>query len=107
MQAGELAKLSGSKLQLTEAGRNALSQPAGEALRRLWLKWIRTTIKDEPSRIECIKGQTGKGKRGLTAVSSGRGAIADSRRREAAINDLRRHMKTCQASVAKIVSNER
>ena len=31
---------------------------------------------DELSRIECVKGQTGKGKRGLTAVASRREAIA-------------------------------
>ncbi len=78
VQAGGLAQLSGSKLQLTKAGRNALSQPAGETLRRLWSKWIDTTIIDELSRIECIKGQTGKGKRGLTALSSRRDAIADT-----------------------------
>ena len=78
VQAGGLAQLSGSKLQLTKAGRNALSQPAGETLYRLWSKWIDTTIIDELSRIECIKGQTGKGKRGLTALSSRRDAIADT-----------------------------
>jgi len=75
-QAGGLAQLSGSKLQLTNAGRNALSQPAGETLCRLWSKWIDTTLIDELSRIECVKGQTGTGKRGLTAVSSRRDAIA-------------------------------
>jgi len=78
VQAGGLAQLSGSKLQITKAGRNALSQPAGETLRRLWSKWIDTTLLDELSRVECIKGQTGKGKRGLTAVSSRRDAIADT-----------------------------
>ena len=78
VQAGGLAQLSGSKLQLTKAGRNALSQPAGETLYRLWSKWIDTTVLDELSRVECIKGQTGKGKRGLTAVSSRRDVIADN-----------------------------
>ena len=78
VQAGGLAQLSGSKLQLTKAGRNALSQPAGETLRRLWSRWLDTTILDELSRIECVKGQTGKGKRGLTALSSRRDAIADT-----------------------------
>ena len=34
VQAGGLVQLSGSKLQLTKAGRNALSQPASETLRR-------------------------------------------------------------------------
>ena len=78
VQAGGLAQLSGSKLQLTKAGRYALSQPAGETLHRLWSKWIDTTIIDELSRVDCVKGQTGKGKRGLTALSSRRGAIADT-----------------------------
>ena len=78
VQAGGLAQLSGSKLQLTKVGRNALSQPAGETLHRLWSKWLDTTLIDELSRIECVKGQTGKGKRGLTALSSRRDAIADT-----------------------------
>ena len=78
VQAGGLAQLSGSKLQLTKAGRKALSQPAAETLRNLWSKWINTTIIDELSRVECVKGQTGKGNRGLTAISSRRDAIADT-----------------------------
>lgn len=78
VQARGLAQLSGSKLQLTTAGRKALSQPAAETLHRLWFKWIDTTIIDELSRIECVKGQTGKGKRGLTALSSRRDAIANT-----------------------------
>ena len=77
VQAGGLAQLSGSKLQLTKAGRNALSQPVGETLSKLWFKWIDTSILDELSRVECVKGQTGKGKRGLTAASSRRDAITD------------------------------
>jgi hypothetical protein len=78
VQAGGLAQLSGSKLQLTKAGRKALSEPAAETIRTLWSKWIDSTILDELSRIDCVKGQTGKGKHGLTAVSSRRDAIADS-----------------------------
>ncbi|MDZ7752691.1 MAG: helicase-associated domain-containing protein [Gammaproteobacteria bacterium] len=78
VQAGGLAQLSGSKLQLTKAGRKALSEPAAETLHKLWSKWFDTSILDELSRIECVKGQTGKGKRGLTAPSSRRDAIADT-----------------------------
>jgi hypothetical protein len=78
VQAGGLAQLSGSKLQLTKDGRSALSQPASETLARLWSKWIDTTLIDELSRIDCVKGQTGKGKRGLTALSARRGAVADT-----------------------------
>jgi len=76
IQAGGLAQLSGARLQLTKAGRKALGEPAAETLRSLWERWIDTTILDELSRIECVKGQTGKGKRGLTAVASRREAIA-------------------------------
>ncbi|MGH9328693.1 MAG: hypothetical protein ACRD2B_18650 [Terriglobia bacterium] len=76
IQAGGLAQLSGTRLQLTKAGRNALSAPAADTLRSLWKKWLNATLLDELSRIECVKGQTGKGKRGLTAVSPRRNAIA-------------------------------
>ena len=78
IQAGGLAQLSGSKLQLSKAGRKALSEPASETIRTLWSRWIDATILDELSRIECVKGQTGRGKHGLTAVSSRRDAIADA-----------------------------
>ncbi len=76
VQAGGLAQLSGSKLQLTKAGRKALAEPAAQTLKDLWEKWCSTTILDELSRIECVKGQTGKGQRGLTSVSSRRGVLA-------------------------------
>ena len=76
VQVGGLAELSGTKLRLTKAGRSALSRPAGETLRRLWSRWLNTTIIDELSRIEIIKGQ--RNRRSLTAVSSRRKAIADT-----------------------------
>ncbi len=76
IQAGGLAQLSGSRLQLTKAGRKALAEPAAQTLKNLWEKWCSTSILDELSRIECVKGQTGKGKRGLTSAPSRRGALA-------------------------------
>lgn len=78
IQAGGLAQLSGTRLQLTKAGRKALSDPAAATLRTLWKKWLSTTMFDELARIECVKGQNGKGKRGLTAASSRRESIAIS-----------------------------
>lgn len=78
IQAGGLAQLAGPRLQLTKAGRRALSEPAAETIRTLWKKWMKTTILDELARIDCVKGQNGKGKSGLTAVSGRREAIADS-----------------------------
>jgi hypothetical protein len=78
LQAGGIAHLSGSKLQLTKLGRKALAQPAVETIRTIWSKWLATTFLDELSRIDCVKGQTGRGKHGLTAVSSRRAAVADT-----------------------------
>jgi hypothetical protein len=78
VQAGGLAQLAGTRLQLTKAGRKALSEPAAGTIRTLWRKWLGTTILDELARVECVKGQTGKGKRGLTALSARREAIAGS-----------------------------
>ena len=77
VQAGGLARPSGSKLHLTKAGRKVLAEPAAETIAMLWSEWIDTTLLDELSRIDCVKGQTGKGRRGLTAVSGRRYAIAD------------------------------
>ena len=76
LQAGGLAQLSGQKLQLTKAGRKALAEPLERTLRMIWEKWLGTTLLDELSRIECVKGQNGKGKHGLTALSSRRGVAA-------------------------------
>jgi hypothetical protein len=76
VQVGGLAQLSGTKLQLTKAGRKALSTKPAETLRTLWTKWLGATIIDELSRIDCVKGQTGNGKRGLTAMAARRGPIA-------------------------------
>jgi hypothetical protein len=76
IQAGGLAQLSGSRLQLTTAGRKALAAPAAETIQKLWTKWLGTTIFDELSRIDCVKGQTGKGRHGLTGISPRRNAVA-------------------------------
>jgi len=75
VQAGGLASLDGKTLQLTKAGQKALGEPAEKALARLWQRWLKTTAFDELRRIDCIKGQTGKGKRALTAVAGRRAAI--------------------------------
>lgn len=65
-------------MRLTRPGRKALWDPPAVTLRRVWDKWLGTTIRDELSRVECVKGQTGKGKRSLTAVASRREAIAET-----------------------------
>jgi hypothetical protein len=78
VQAGGLAALSGKTLQLTKAGQKALSDPVEKTLAQVWKRWLKTTLIDELRRIDCIKGQTGKGKRGLTAVAGRRAAINEA-----------------------------
>ena len=76
VQVGRLAELSGTKLRLTKAGRDALSRPAGETLRGLWSTWNYTDTMDELSRIEIIRGQ--RSEPSLTIVSLRRKAVADT-----------------------------
>ena len=76
VQVGRLAELSGTKLRLTKAGRDALSRPAGETLLGLWSTWNYTDTMDELSRIEIIRGQ--RSEPSLTLVSSRRKAVADT-----------------------------
>ncbi|MEW1914342.1 helicase-associated domain-containing protein [Kitasatospora sp. NPDC085895] len=57
LQAGGLAQLVGGKLRLTPRGRAALTKPAHEVLAQLWRRWLGSTVLDEFSRIEAIKGQ--------------------------------------------------
>ncbi len=79
VQAARLAELRGSRLALTKAGRAALAAPPPQALRRLWERWLKSTLLDEFSRVENIKGQSrGKGKRTMTAPAGRRVAIADA-----------------------------
>ncbi|GJQ59380.1 MAG: hypothetical protein D8M57_07995 [Candidatus Scalindua sp. AMX11] len=77
-QSAKLAELAGRKLQLTKLGQKALNSPPHEIIRILWSKWLRTTIIDEFNRVDAIKGQNGKGRRGLSAVSERRRCIVDT-----------------------------
>jgi hypothetical protein len=65
VQAGGLAELAGSRLQLTARGRAALAAPAATTIRDLWRRWILGAVIDELSRVEAIKGQ-----RAASALSS-------------------------------------
>jgi hypothetical protein len=78
VQAAGFANLSGSRLQLTAAGRKAAALPPHEALRIAWDKWERTTMLDEFSRVNAIKGQGGKGKSSLTGVAGRRESVVDA-----------------------------
>lgn len=78
LQAAKLAELSGKKLALTKAGRNALGAPPGESLRLIWQRWLSSKLLDEFNRVCVIKGQQGKGKRAMTAPEDRRNSIADA-----------------------------
>jgi hypothetical protein len=78
VQAGRLAELQGRKLSLTRAGRKALSTPPAETLRTVWQRWLKSTLLDEFNRVDEIKGQRGKGKRGMTALAGRRAVIAEA-----------------------------
>jgi len=74
LQAGGLAQGDGARLALSKAGMKALgSAPAG-VLRTLWKRWQGSTLLDEFSRVETIKGQKSKG-RVMTALAPRRAAI--------------------------------
>jgi len=75
LQSAGLANLSGTRLQLTPAGKKALTSPPPKTIRRTWNRWLKTTLLDEFNRVDTIKGQTGKGKRKMTATSGRRAAI--------------------------------
>jgi hypothetical protein len=57
VRAGGLAKLDGTRLELTPKGRAALGKPPAETIRHLWRRWLTHAVIDEFSRIEQIKGQ--------------------------------------------------
>ena len=77
LQAGALAIRAGGRLALSPAGVKALSAPPAEVLRGLWRKWLKTTLFDEFSRNDAIKGQNSKG-RVMTAVAPRRAAIDEA-----------------------------
>ncbi|MEV0385861.1 helicase-associated domain-containing protein [Nonomuraea sp. NPDC050643] len=74
LQSGGLAGLVAGKLQLTARGRTGLGEPAAKTIKELWRRWVGTTLIDEFSRVEEIKGQ--RGKNVLTAVKPRRQAVA-------------------------------
>jgi hypothetical protein len=63
-------------LPITTAGRRALGRPAAETLRHAWKNRIGTSVFDEFSRVDVIKGQIDRKR--LTSVVGRRQAIADA-----------------------------
>lgn len=57
VQAGGMARLNGSELELTARGRDVLASPGYEALGALWARWLKNVSFDELARIDVIRGQ--------------------------------------------------
>jgi hypothetical protein len=74
LQAAGLAQRNGSKLALSTAGRKALASSQASVLGTLWNKWLKSSLFDEFSRVDVIKGQKSKG-RVMTALAPRRAAI--------------------------------
>jgi len=75
LQAGGLARLAGTRLELTSRGEAVLARPSYHALGELWDRWLRSVSHDELTRIEAIRGQRKAG--ALTAAARRRAAVAD------------------------------
>jgi hypothetical protein len=75
LQAGALARLAGTRLELTPRGEAVLAGPCYPALGALWDRWLRSVSQDELTRIEAIRGQRRTGT--LTAPARRRAAVAD------------------------------
>jgi hypothetical protein len=75
LQAGGLAQLAGTKLELTARGSAALARPSYQTLGTLWARWLRCVSHDELARIEAIKGQRKPAT--LTAAAKRRAAVQE------------------------------
>jgi hypothetical protein len=80
LQVAGLVQRNGSKLALSTAGRKALASSPASVLGTIWNKWLKSSLFDEFSRVDVIKGQKSKG-RVMTALAP----------RRAAINEILRH----------------
>lgn len=75
IQTAKLARLKGGKLNLTTSGRKALRDPPHETIKAVWQAWLANKKVDELQRINAIRGQTGRGKRGMTPPAERRAVI--------------------------------
>ena len=74
LQAGGLARLDGSRLELTPRGQQVLDRPSYPCVGALWDRWRGSASQDEFSRVEAIRGQRKTGT--LTPAASRRAAVA-------------------------------
>ena len=98
IQTGGLAGARGTKLELTEAGKEALHDEPEYTIDVLLKKWVPFGSFDEFSRIDTINGQNGKGKRYFSAPESRRRAIMSALREAPvhswiAVDEFSRYMR--------------
>ena len=74
LQAAGLVQRNGTRLTLTPAGLKALSAPPAGVLNMIWKKWLKSSLLDEFSRVDVIKGQKSKS-RVMTALPPRRAVI--------------------------------
>ena len=110
LQAGALAQLNGSKLGLTAAGMKALQLAPADVARGIWRKWLTSTLLDEFSRVDAIKGQKGKAR--MNAVGPRRAIVAHFLQRcpvdsRVSVSDLSRFMQAegCPLTICHDVGN--
>ena len=73
IRVGGLARIAGTRLELTSRGRAVLASPSYQALGALWARWQGSVSTDELARIEAIKGQRTPGT--LTSAVTRRAAV--------------------------------
>ena len=76
LQAAGLVQRNGTRPALTPAGLKALSASPAGVLSMIWKKWLKSSLLDEFSRIDAIKGQKSKS-RVMTALPPRRAVISD------------------------------
>ena len=78
VQGAGLARVEGSTLKLSNAGRKAMKGRLPDVIKTAWKRWEKTKIIDEFSRINEIKGQESSRGRALTAPSARRPVINEA-----------------------------
>ena len=73
VQAGGLARLTDTRLELTTRGAGALAKPGYETLAAVWGRWLANVSFDEMARVDAIKGQRRPGT--LTTAARRRAAV--------------------------------
>jgi hypothetical protein len=74
IQVAGLARLTGTRLELSARGRAILERPSYEALGALWARWLGSVSTDELARVDAIKGQRKPGT--LTSAATRRAVVA-------------------------------